>query len=529
MKKAKGQSIGEYALVLALVSAAILGMSIYVKRGIQARLKGAADYSTYSTQTVAKMGVYGSLSGTHRDDMAVFLARACNLTLGTTPESEKAFPDIYPGDWGYEEINALARAGIVNGYPDGLYHSEIANTRDLTATFIFNAYNYLNPKAPLQLYEHPAEPFFPDVPDDHWAAGFINALAQAGIVNGYPDGLYHPEYNTTRDQMAVFLARALGLEPYTGNPRFVDVLPGNWAYGAIGALYEEGIIQGFTAPKEPGVIYSQYEPDYQESEMATTTSSNNQEVQEPGGRVKRLGGSDVQPSYYVPYSPLTRAESLVMLFNALRLWKPDLPSEYSGPQPFNDVRPDYWAYDVIGICNQLGIIQGFGNPDIFLPNDTNSRAGAAVIVCQALGLQPVFDQQFFPDVPNDYWAAGSINALAKAGIVNGYPQGAGNDSLYRPELTLTRDQWAVFLFNAFQTKLGLTSYDGAEPLFSDVPNGYWAYGQIGAIYNAGITQGVLQPFFKETITRSGTIGPLKRFVLPDTTARRPRPPRRRIR
>jgi hypothetical protein len=30
-------------------------------------------------------------------------------------------------------------------------------------------------------------------------------------VAGYPDGLYHPEVVVTRDQMAVYVARAFGL------------------------------------------------------------------------------------------------------------------------------------------------------------------------------------------------------------------------------------------------------------------------------------------------------------------------------
>jgi len=31
------------------------------------------------------------------------------------------------------------------------------------------------------------------------------------VVVGYPDGRYHPEFGVTRDQMAVFIARAFKL------------------------------------------------------------------------------------------------------------------------------------------------------------------------------------------------------------------------------------------------------------------------------------------------------------------------------
>ncbi len=40
----KGQSTAEYAIVIGLVIAAAVGMQIYVKRGLQAKIKGAVDY-----------------------------------------------------------------------------------------------------------------------------------------------------------------------------------------------------------------------------------------------------------------------------------------------------------------------------------------------------------------------------------------------------------------------------------------------------------------------------------------------------
>jgi len=50
---------------------------------------------------------------------------------------------------------------------------------------------------------------FPDVPMEHWAYDEIMACFNANIVKGYDDGLYHPEGQITRDQMAVYVARVL--------------------------------------------------------------------------------------------------------------------------------------------------------------------------------------------------------------------------------------------------------------------------------------------------------------------------------
>ena len=40
----KGQSTAEYAIVIGLVIAAAIAMQIYVKRGIQAKIKGVVDH-----------------------------------------------------------------------------------------------------------------------------------------------------------------------------------------------------------------------------------------------------------------------------------------------------------------------------------------------------------------------------------------------------------------------------------------------------------------------------------------------------
>jgi hypothetical protein len=45
---------------------------------------------------------------------------------------------------------------------------------------------------------------------DYWAYKHIEYCKAQGIVSGYWDG-YHPADTVTRDQMAVYVARAFGL------------------------------------------------------------------------------------------------------------------------------------------------------------------------------------------------------------------------------------------------------------------------------------------------------------------------------
>jgi hypothetical protein len=52
---------------------------------------------------------------------------------------------------------------------------------------------------------------FPDVPSDLWAWKHVEYCVEHEVVQGYEDGLYHPEIEVTRDQMAVYVARAFEL------------------------------------------------------------------------------------------------------------------------------------------------------------------------------------------------------------------------------------------------------------------------------------------------------------------------------
>jgi hypothetical protein len=52
MRKRKGQSTAEYAIVIGLVIGAAVAMQVYVKRGLQGKVKDATDYVDSDSGTV---------------------------------------------------------------------------------------------------------------------------------------------------------------------------------------------------------------------------------------------------------------------------------------------------------------------------------------------------------------------------------------------------------------------------------------------------------------------------------------------
>ena len=71
----------------------------------------------------------------------------------------------------------------------------------------------------------------------------VQALALREIANGPGDPSFAPDDVVTRAEMAVYLARALKL-PDCQYGDFIDVEPGDWGFGAIGALHRARLIDG---------------------------------------------------------------------------------------------------------------------------------------------------------------------------------------------------------------------------------------------------------------------------------------------
>ena len=111
-----------------------------------------------------------------------------------------------PG-YGFASI-ALSVPETFQPYPGGLivnnyyFYADIASDTSFAGCFLW--WNR-------QISPAPATASFTDVPTGYWAFQYIEALKASGITQGVTPTTYEPESNVTRAQMAVFLAKALGL------------------------------------------------------------------------------------------------------------------------------------------------------------------------------------------------------------------------------------------------------------------------------------------------------------------------------
>jgi len=148
-----------------------------------------------------------------RDQMAVFISRSICTPTGEagmadyTPPETASFTDVPTDYWAYKHIEYAVEHEVVTGYGNGIYDPGKVVNRDQMAVFIARALAGSDALVPA----HTGDPTFGDVPEDYWAHDHIEYIAGEGIASGYFDGLYHPEYFCSRDQMAVYITRAFNL------------------------------------------------------------------------------------------------------------------------------------------------------------------------------------------------------------------------------------------------------------------------------------------------------------------------------
>jgi murein DD-endopeptidase MepM/ murein hydrolase activator NlpD len=182
---------------------------------------------------------------------------------------------------------------------------------------------------------------FYDVPSTHSFFTQISKLSSAGVTKGCAVGYFCPDANVTREQMAIFIERALGVftPPTPSGQTFQDVPPGMLGYPFIEDFVARGITQGCAAGP---------------------------------------------PRRYCPTTPVTREQMAIFIERALGVFTPPTPSG----QTFQDVPPGMLGYPFIEDFVARGITQGCaaGPPRRYCPTDLVTRAQMAVFLVRAFNL-----------------------------------------------------------------------------------------------------------------------------------------------
>lgn len=146
------------------------------------------------------------------------LLSSCKPYLNSTTGATLIFSDISPiarpleSDDRQERRQVIYTAvdeGIVDGYDDGTFRPDDSINRAEALKILMLA------AAPEPL----SDPFFqvpdfPDVEPDQWFAPYVQLAAEYGIVEGYDDGLFHPERPITRAEAGKIMLLLMVTNPH---------------------------------------------------------------------------------------------------------------------------------------------------------------------------------------------------------------------------------------------------------------------------------------------------------------------------
>ncbi|ASS75147.1 hypothetical protein CIG75_09245 [Tumebacillus algifaecis] len=131
-----------------------------------------------------------------RAQAAVILVKAAGLEDQSAPNA--GFRDVPSGFWAKRHIDIAKRAGFITGKEYNLFAPDQQVSREEIASMLARILN-------LQM-EPESEPPFSDV-QGGWSYDAVLAMKQAGILNGFEDGTFHPKDGTSRAEMASLMNR----------------------------------------------------------------------------------------------------------------------------------------------------------------------------------------------------------------------------------------------------------------------------------------------------------------------------------
>ncbi|WP_427159281.1 S-layer homology domain-containing protein [Aliinostoc sp. HNIBRCY26] len=313
----------------------------------------------------------------------------------------------------------------------------------------------------------------------HWAAAFVEALVNKGLISGFPDGTFAPNAPITRAQYAAIIAKTFNLPTKNQASPFKDVKSDFWAAAAITKAAQMGFISGFPdGTFRPGQnltkvqaivsvvnglqlsggspnVLSVYRdraqiPSYATNPIATATE-------------KQLVVNYPQTDQLEPLRDITRGEIASLIYQALvtsgkekAIASPYIVKVDVALPTFTDLS-GHWAEAFIQGLASMGMTHGFADGS-YQPNKPMTRAQYAALVAGAFNPAPKRPATEFIDVPKEFWAYQALQIAASGGFVSGF-----SDRTFRPDQNVQRLQVIVSLVNG----LALSANNSSDVTYTD--------------------------------------------------------------
>lgn len=179
---------------------------------------------SFTVKAPEKAYVKGFPDGTFKPDKEVTRGEVAQILNQFIQDSDayRLSKDVSGTEWYGSSVARLYGLSILNGYNDGKLNPNGSMTRAELATVMTRILNLKVDNAR-----------FNDVKGSAWYNGYVGAVQNAGIIQGYPDGSFRGNRSVTRGELVAMVNRAFRVSNKSGNAAFKDVSPNHWAYKDI--------------------------------------------------------------------------------------------------------------------------------------------------------------------------------------------------------------------------------------------------------------------------------------------------------
>ncbi|MGQ8872616.1 DUF4073 domain-containing protein [Paenibacillus sp. TSA_86.1] len=179
-------------------------------------------------------GYFHPLQQVTRQEAAVSLAKLMGLELNDHATSK--FSDVTPGSWSASAIEAVQKAGWMNGDPSGMFRPQAVVTREELASMLARATQLDT----MQDQNSEQSKIKDNEQISTWAKKSVTSVVSSGLMTGN-NGSFHPQQPVLRQELAAILVR---MDSTVANSRLQTIQKvengtvtiGNKQYGVTEAL-----------------------------------------------------------------------------------------------------------------------------------------------------------------------------------------------------------------------------------------------------------------------------------------------------
>lgn len=177
----------------------------------------------------------------------VSIALVLLLVLGSLTVNASAiyFPDVDTDTWYSDAVEYISQLGVMVGDDKGNFNPDKTVTRaEMAAVICRTLEKTLSEEDYMPVYL--VADNFSDVPESHWANGYINKVSFLGIAGGYGGGRFGPSDYLTYEQAVTMIVRMLGAEQEA-------LERGGYPDGHLEVAGSMGLLSGVRAVKGDGL------------------------------------------------------------------------------------------------------------------------------------------------------------------------------------------------------------------------------------------------------------------------------------